>query len=564
MPSPQRGASESDHQSERISQTPAGQERKQSEYPKLLPVVLGPPLPGTGPGRPNVLPETAILPPASLPDKTLPDGIFRGDVVYGELGKYSGVFKNKVRQGRGIFTFSNGDSYNGEWDQGYMHGYGEYTWKGGQTYAGDWDHGKQEGRGFMTWPSSGTLEAKTATGGRYTGSFSGGLRAGQGSETLHALGQYAGEWRSDKRSGIGTFSWTNGNIYDGEWKDDLRHGIGLFVWSGGRRFEGRFEKDYPREGLLCDTDGTSYAVTYDPQGVYEIERNPSPLEKTKVGRRDYTGPRYSSTPRTRLSAMPKTPMGDQNNYIPLSPSSKQGETEFFTMRHEISRNMIPIGPAATKSQENDDANKFKPAASFKTYFELNGNQRMIKQAPTQQILGQQHTGERGLQPEPQKLHPLNKDSAGLERRMVAGADAVYPTLLASQSEHYSSSLVPQILSAVCSSEVKSAQPRGELGLAVVRVPKGLIVGDKKLGSPASYSQKLRVGDQLVKVDGVRVEHMDVIEVRKLLTGAPYTCVDLELISSDTGESYSCALQRVEATGMKEHCIVWFLHFSCVE
>ena len=88
---------------------------------------------------------------------------------------------------------------------------------------------------------------------------------------------------------------------------------------------------------------------------------------------------------------------------------------------------------------------------------------------------------------------------------------------------------------------------GELGLAIARLSKGIVVSDKKTDSPAAYSQTIRVGDRILKVDGIVVEHMEVAQVRRLLSGPPYTTVELELASSDTGAPYTCALQRAEAT-----------------
>jgi hypothetical protein len=89
---------------------------------------------------------------------------------------------------------------------------------------------------------------------------------------------------------------------------------------------------------------------------------------------------------------------------------------------------------------------------------------------------------------------------------------------------------------------------GELGLAIASSAKGIVVSDKKTGSPAAYSQRIRVCDRILKVDDIVVEHMEVAQVRRLLSGPPYTTVELELVSSDTGASYTCALQRAEATG----------------
>jgi hypothetical protein len=257
----------------------------------------GPSLPGTGSGHAHVLPQVAAL-PTGPPEKPLPESAPQAEAVYPGVGHYSGAVKAKERQGRGVFTFGNGDVYRGEWSAGRMHGYGEYSWKGGCRYAGDWTDGKHEGRGFLSWGEN--QEGTSAKVDRYTGSFKNGFRDGLGSESWTGRGVYAGEWQADKRAGRGTFKWDNGNIYDGEWAADQRSGMGLFLFANGRRFEGRFEKDCPREGLRSESDGTALAVKYDPQGVIEIEREPHPMDSLAVNQRDYTGPRYSAT-RERIS-----------------------------------------------------------------------------------------------------------------------------------------------------------------------------------------------------------------------------------------------------------------------
>ena len=95
-----------------------------------------------------------------------------------------------------------------------------------------------------------------------------------------------------------------------------------------------------------------------------------------------------------------------------------------------------------------------------------------------------------------------------------------------------------------------AMPRGggELGLAIARVPEGILVSDKKTGSPAAYSQKLRVGDRIRKIDQVVVENLDVAHVRWMLMGAPFSSVDIELVCQHTRVAYSVVLQRAAATG----------------
>jgi hypothetical protein len=41
-------------------------------------------------------------------------------------------------EGRGIFTYVNGDEYNGQWVNGKMHGRGKFVWSNGEVFDGDW------------------------------------------------------------------------------------------------------------------------------------------------------------------------------------------------------------------------------------------------------------------------------------------------------------------------------------------------------------------------------------------------------------------------------------------
>ena len=91
----------------------------------------------------------------------------------------------------------------------------------------------------------------------------------------------------------------------------------------------------------------------------------------------------------------------------------------------------------------------------------------------------------------------------------------------------------------------SVSEAGHLGLSILKMAHGIIVSDKKTASPAAYSQKLRVGDVILRIDDVDVSDMDVSGVSERLHGAPYTTVKLEMRSKDSGEIYLCAIQRAE-------------------
>ncbi|MBT5698857.1 MAG: phosphatidylinositol kinase, partial [Flavobacteriales bacterium] len=51
-----------------------------------------------------------------------------------------GEMKNGKMQGKGIYTFSNGEIYEGEFKDNMFHGKGKYTWTDGKVESGTWEN----------------------------------------------------------------------------------------------------------------------------------------------------------------------------------------------------------------------------------------------------------------------------------------------------------------------------------------------------------------------------------------------------------------------------------------
>ena len=62
-------------------------------------------------------------------------------------GTYDGGCKNDKADGTG--TAAGQDSYTGDFKNGYPEGKGKYTWKNGDWYQGEWKKGIREGQGTM-------------------------------------------------------------------------------------------------------------------------------------------------------------------------------------------------------------------------------------------------------------------------------------------------------------------------------------------------------------------------------------------------------------------------------
>ena len=118
-----------------------------------------------------------------------------------------------------------GYNYTGELKDGKRNGKGKYTYQNGDVYEGMWSDDVKDGYGKLIFEN----DSKT-----YVGDFISGVFEGWG--TLHILGgeKYEGEWKNGKKSGEGTYYYPFGNIYTGEWKDDKRNGKGTYIYPFGK------------------------------------------------------------------------------------------------------------------------------------------------------------------------------------------------------------------------------------------------------------------------------------------------------------------------------------------
>ena len=137
---------------------------------------------------------------------------------------YQGEMVNGVREGKGTYSFENGDKYEGLWKNNKMEGKGVYYFNNGDKYDGEWISGKKEGQGIYTFSSG---------------------------------AKYEGNWVQGKMEGSGIFYYSNGDKYDGEWKDNKKEGKGIYHYSNGCKYEGEWKND-KKEGngtLTCVIKG---------------------------------------------------------------------------------------------------------------------------------------------------------------------------------------------------------------------------------------------------------------------------------------------------------------------
>ena len=103
----------------------------------------------------------------SADTKNVPDGFHKTDY---DNGRYEGYYKNGKRDGRGTYTWSDGEKYTGQWKDGNMHGKGVLITADKYKYEGDFAYDLPHGQGTLTTPD----------GIKYVGEFANGAKNGIG------------------------------------------------------------------------------------------------------------------------------------------------------------------------------------------------------------------------------------------------------------------------------------------------------------------------------------------------------------------------------------------------
>ena len=63
----------------------------------------------------------------------------------------SGEWKKGLREGRGSFTYANGDKYDGDFKNDERNGEGTYTYQNGDIYKGSYENDLRHGPGTYTY-----------------------------------------------------------------------------------------------------------------------------------------------------------------------------------------------------------------------------------------------------------------------------------------------------------------------------------------------------------------------------------------------------------------------------
>ena len=153
----------------------------------------------------------------------------KGTMAYSTGHRYTGEFKNGLRDGEGFMTLPGGRTLKGRFQYNAVFE-GTYTYSDGSVYNGRWELRERNGNGTM----------KYADGRVYEGEFKSGLRHGRGTMNWPSGRRYEGDFSRGQRSGKGTMRYPDGRVYSGDFVDGERTGRGVMTFPDGKRLEGVF------------------------------------------------------------------------------------------------------------------------------------------------------------------------------------------------------------------------------------------------------------------------------------------------------------------------------------
>ena len=173
-----------------------------------------------------------LLPLTAVADECVEGDCINGKGTWASASghKYTGEFKNGVRQGNGILLLPGGRKIVGVWENNEIKS-GTYTEPDGTVYEGQWEFRERNGQGTLSYPD----------GRKYIGEFKSGQRHGQGTMIYPDGRKYVGEFQYSARTGKGNMTYPDGRKYTGEFKDGEKNGQGTMVYPDGKKQEGTFK-----------------------------------------------------------------------------------------------------------------------------------------------------------------------------------------------------------------------------------------------------------------------------------------------------------------------------------
>lgn len=214
------------------------------------------------------------------------ESFYEGDVFTSSNNK-------KLRYGKGVMKYNNGDVYNGDWILDNKSGEGVMTYKDGTKHKGKWRENKKYGKFIFIYPHGTYTEQE----------WNDDKQIGEDSELIYYFDnkiqgnknimydingdKYKGEWASNfkdeekkdyKPEGKGRMIYKNGDIYEGYWKQGKKEGIGKITYAYNKStWEGNWYNDKKNgQGIIFYENGTTLPGEWKDN---QIINNNQPISK---------------------------------------------------------------------------------------------------------------------------------------------------------------------------------------------------------------------------------------------------------------------------------------------
>ena len=144
-----------------------------------------------------------------------------------------------MKQDKGKYTFSTGDTYEGLYHHDKKHGIGKMTYLNNGYYFGNFKDGKKHGEGLYQYKNK----------DRYSGMWAFGKKHGKGTYIVDASRvKLVGEWFEGEIES-GKWVLANGDTFTGSFEHNKPKGEGEWVLKNGNRVQGSYTQEY------LETDG---------------------------------------------------------------------------------------------------------------------------------------------------------------------------------------------------------------------------------------------------------------------------------------------------------------------
>lgn len=177
-----------------------------------------------------------------------------------ELSDIGSITKFRLTNGTEMI-WKNGDKYVANFENNYR-SEGAFYYHDGAVFVGRWVNDKQEGRGSYTFPEGDSEGRK-----RFEGIFDEGAWKA-GTMEYRTGDKFVGDFEHSKKKN-GTLYSNDGTTYVGPWVNDKPHGFGIFTFpcTGGasddlKSYEGWIEEGKPTIGTSIFFSGLKYVNHY--------------------------------------------------------------------------------------------------------------------------------------------------------------------------------------------------------------------------------------------------------------------------------------------------------------